>query len=310
MVRSWTHRMRSRIATPTGYPAQTTLYRGLSEGCDGSHRTCHPVGTYLGIAEPETIVKTLLAVLLALVFVAAPSNAQERPLSRVQVDDLVAGGLDSRQIVKAVQARGIDFKATDEYLSVLRKRGAAQTLIDALRAATPTPLSKIAVVRLLAGRTTDETLADMVKRRGLDFTASDQDLDTLRIAGAGPLLLKAVRKPSFVLSSAATPAGQREAAGASGGEVYDVGGDVTAPIPIYAPEPGYSEEARKAKYSGVAAVAATIDQAGNVADIQTLKPVGLGLDEKAVEVVRTWKFKPALRNGVPVKVRVDVEVTF
>jgi protein TonB len=95
-----------------------------------------------------------------------------------------------------------------------------------------------------------------------------------------------------------------------GGGAYDVGGNVTAPIPIYSPDPGYSEEARKAKYSGVAVVVAIVDAQGNVTDVQILKPVGLGLDEKAVEAVRQWKFKPALRNGTPVKVRVNIEVTF
>jgi protein TonB len=95
-----------------------------------------------------------------------------------------------------------------------------------------------------------------------------------------------------------------------GGGPYEVGGNVTAPIPIYSPDPGYSEEARKAKYSGVAVVVAIVDAQGNVVDVQILKPVGLGLDEKAVEAVRQWKFKPAMRNGTPVKVRVNIEVTF
>jgi TonB family protein len=95
-----------------------------------------------------------------------------------------------------------------------------------------------------------------------------------------------------------------------GGGAYEVGGNVTAPIPIYSPDPGYSEEARKAKYSGVAVVVAIVDAQGSVVDVQILKPVGLGLDEKAVEAVRQWKFKPAMRNGAPVKVRVNIEVTF
>ena len=95
-----------------------------------------------------------------------------------------------------------------------------------------------------------------------------------------------------------------------GGGAYDVGGNVTAPIPIYSPDPGYSEEARKAKYSGVAVVVAIVDAQGNVSDVQILKPVGLGLDEKAIEAVKQWKFKPAMRNGTPVKVRVNIEVTF
>jgi len=98
--------------------------------------------------------------------------------------------------------------------------------------------------------------------------------------------------------------------GGVGGGVYSVGGGVSEPVPIYKPEPAYSEEARKAKYQGTVVLMIIIDAGGNVTDCRVVKPLGLGLDEKAVETVRTWKFKPALRNGTPVPVRVDVEVSF
>jgi periplasmic protein TonB len=98
--------------------------------------------------------------------------------------------------------------------------------------------------------------------------------------------------------------------GGVGGGTYDVGGNVMAPVPIYDPDPPYSEEARKAKYSGTVSLIIIVDAAGNVTDAQVIKPAGLGLDEKALETVRTWKFKPAMRNGVPVRVRCSVEVSF
>ena len=99
--------------------------------------------------------------------------------------------------------------------------------------------------------------------------------------------------------------------GGPGGGVFSVGGNVSAPIPIYKPEPAYSEEARKAKYQGTVVLWIVVDAQGNVNhDVRVVKPLGLGLDEKAVETVRTWKFKPAMRNGVPVPVRVIVEVSF
>jgi protein TonB len=98
--------------------------------------------------------------------------------------------------------------------------------------------------------------------------------------------------------------------GGFGGGVYSVGGNISAPIPIYKPDPPYSEEARKAKYQGTVVLWIIVDTQGNVTDLRVVKPLGLGLDEKAVETVRTWKFKPAMRNNVPVPVRVGVEVTF
>ncbi len=98
--------------------------------------------------------------------------------------------------------------------------------------------------------------------------------------------------------------------GGTGGGIYSVGGGVSAPIPIYKPEPAYSEEARKAKYQGTVVLWIVVDAQGNVTDPRVVRPLGLGLDEKALETVRTWKFKPALRNGTPVPVRVIVEVSF
>jgi periplasmic protein TonB len=98
--------------------------------------------------------------------------------------------------------------------------------------------------------------------------------------------------------------------GGTGGGVFSVGGDVSAPIPIYKPEPPYSEEARKAKYQGTVVLYIVVDSQGNVNDARVVKPLGLGLDEKAVDTVRTWKFTPAKRAGVPVTVRVMVEVSF
>jgi protein TonB len=98
--------------------------------------------------------------------------------------------------------------------------------------------------------------------------------------------------------------------GGVGGGVYSVGGNVSAPVPIYKPEPAYSEEARKAKYQGTVVLWIVVDALGNVTDCKVVKPLGLGLDEKAVETVRTWKFKAAQRNGTAVPVRVMVEVSF
>ncbi len=98
--------------------------------------------------------------------------------------------------------------------------------------------------------------------------------------------------------------------GGFGGGAFSVGGGVTAPIPIYKPEPPYSEEARKAKHQGTVVVYIIVDSLGSVTEARVVRPLGLGLDEKAVDTVRTWKFKPGLRNGIPVNVKVMVEVQF
>ncbi|HUX09102.1 MAG TPA: TonB family protein [Terriglobia bacterium] len=96
----------------------------------------------------------------------------------------------------------------------------------------------------------------------------------------------------------------------TGGGAYSVGGNVSAPIPIYKPEPPYSEQARKAKYQGAVVLWVVVDAQGNVDSAEVVKPLGMGLDENALTTVKTWKFKPAMRNGAPVAVKVMVEVTF
>jgi TonB family protein len=95
-----------------------------------------------------------------------------------------------------------------------------------------------------------------------------------------------------------------------GGGVYQIGGDVSQPVPILKIEPEYSEEARKAKYSGTVVLSVIIDANGNTRDIHVVRPLGLGLDEKAIEAVARWRFRPAMRNGHAVAVQAQVEVNF
>jgi TonB family protein len=85
---------------------------------------------------------------------------------------------------------------------------------------------------------------------------------------------------------------------------------VSAPVAVYQPEPPYTEEARKAKFSGAVLLSVVVDAQGNTRDIQVVKPLGMGLDEKAVETIRTWRFRPGRRNNVPVPVSMLVEITF
>lgn len=87
-------------------------------------------------------------------------------------------------------------------------------------------------------------------------------------------------------------------------------GVVTPPVPTYKPDPPYTQEARKAKIEGIVTLAITIDAQGDVTDCQVTDGLDKGLDQQAITTVRTWKFKPALRNGIPVAVRVSVVVNF
>ena len=98
--------------------------------------------------------------------------------------------------------------------------------------------------------------------------------------------------------------------GGIGGGVFRVGGGVSAPQVLFKVDPEYSEQARKAKYQGTVVLNLIVQRDGSVRDIRIIQPLGLGLDEKAIEAVRQWRFKPGVKNGLPVDVSAVIEVTF
>ncbi len=98
--------------------------------------------------------------------------------------------------------------------------------------------------------------------------------------------------------------------GGYGGGVFKVGNGVSQPAIIFKVDPEYSEEARKAKYSGTVVLSVIVDSEGKAREIKVLKSLGMGLDEKAVEAVEKWKFKPGMKAGAPVAVRAQIEVNF
>jgi TonB family protein len=74
--------------------------------------------------------------------------------------------------------------------------------------------------------------------------------------------------------------------------------------------PNYTEEARRARLSGVITISVIIDEEGKVTVQEILRPLGAGLDESAIKACQTWKFAPGLLNGNPVKVLATIEVVF
>jgi TonB family protein len=100
--------------------------------------------------------------------------------------------------------------------------------------------------------------------------------------------------------------------GGTGGGAFRAGvGGVGSPTCLYCPNPQYSEEARKAKYQGMVLLQIVVTPDGRATEIEVVKGPGLGLEEKAVEAVKQWRFKPALGpNGKPVPTIITVEVQF
>ena len=92
--------------------------------------------------------------------------------------------------------------------------------------------------------------------------------------------------------------------------VYEIGNGVSMPRAIYYPEPEFSDEARRTKFQGEVTLLATIDVDGIPRDLHVVRSLGMGLDEKALAAVRTWRFEPARLNGHPVTVQMNIIVNF
>jgi TonB family protein len=85
---------------------------------------------------------------------------------------------------------------------------------------------------------------------------------------------------------------------------------VTMPEAIYSPEPSFSDEARKAKFQGIVLLMLVVGKDGRPYSIRVRQSLGMGLDEKAIEAVRNWRFRPATLNGQPVTTEIAVQVDF
>ncbi|MGA9390844.1 MAG: energy transducer TonB, partial [Candidatus Sulfotelmatobacter sp.] len=98
--------------------------------------------------------------------------------------------------------------------------------------------------------------------------------------------------------------------GGIGGGVFKVGGGISAPQPLATPDPEYTEQARLAKTQGTCVLWLIVDDQGHPRDIRVVRGLGMGLDAKAIEAVKQWRFQPALKDGRPVNVQISVEVGF
>jgi len=93
--------------------------------------------------------------------------------------------------------------------------------------------------------------------------------------------------------------------------IYKIGGRVSAPVVIHSVAAQFTNKARRAHYQGVCLIGLIVDAKGRPQDIHVVRSLGMGLDEKAIEAIRGYKFKPALMDHTtPVPVQITVEVDF
>lgn len=122
------------------------------------------------------------------------------------------------------------------------------------------------------------------------------------LALAISLLAQETKEPS--------PQGQTPTTVDGIGAVYHVGNGVSAPRATKTPDPEYTKEARKAKYEGTTVLWVIVDTDGNPRNIKVQRSSRPDLDQKAIEAVKKWRFTPAMKDGQPVAVQVNIEVNF
>jgi TonB family protein len=98
--------------------------------------------------------------------------------------------------------------------------------------------------------------------------------------------------------------------GSYGGGLMSVGGGVSAPQVIHSVEPEFTDDARRADYQGTAAIQLIVDPQGNPQNVRVVRHLGMGLDQRAVDAVRQYRFRPAMYQGHPVAVQMVIEVDF
>jgi TonB family protein len=93
-------------------------------------------------------------------------------------------------------------------------------------------------------------------------------------------------------------------------KLYRVGGGVSAPRALHAPDPHYTEEAKSHGLEGVSTLWAIVDTDGRIHKVRVARPLGFGLDEEAIAAVGEWRFEPSQKDGTPVPVQINIEVNF
>jgi serine/threonine-protein kinase len=109
-------------------------------------------------------------------------------------------------------------------------------------------------------------------------------------------------QPSAAAALLSTPTGAAS--------IYFVGNGVLPPTIISAPQPSYTDEASRARKEGKVVLSAVIDTTGHAQNLRVVTALGYGLDEKAIEAVKRWRFQPGTKDGKPVNVQLNIEVEF
>jgi TonB family protein len=287
------------------------------------------------------------ACLLVLVFfLPVPAWAQQaapqRPIDKIEIQGLLAAGADHSNIAKLVAQRGINFYPTEEYLGELRKAGAKEILIDALREAGKGSRSgqKSGEMRLhISVREPTLVVVDADGKRVLDRVLTPSDAETVAAIESFDLTTADAQAVSLVLNdkplrhlgasgeiksvhithesvkelmgTKQTPPAPVEAPPAAATPLgpIRVNAQTQAAKAIFHPEPKYPRVAKQSHLAGTVTLEVWIGKDGTVSEV---KPISgpAPLVKSVIEAVEQWRYTPTYVNGKPVEVMTEVKIVF
>jgi TonB family protein len=165
------------------------------------------------------------------------------------------------------------------------------------------PLTNEGILKLAKAGLSADVMMAMIENQPGEYKVDADSVVALKAGGVPEKVITAV------ITHTAHPA-KSAAAAANGDGIYSVGNGTIPPSVISKVNPDYSEEAQAAKLSGSVILSLVVNTNGEAEDIKIVRGLGMGLDQKAIEAVRKWRFNPGINKGVPVKVRAQIEVNF
>ncbi len=174
----------------------------------------------------------------------------------------------------------------------------------------PRRVSEVYVVQQVRFQPPAPQQKEIPKRRTKKIPIPDPTPDEPEPLLIEDLMVPEVDLPPTDAAVFGIPDAPSEGSGIRHGDVMQVGDGVTAPEKLFAPQPRYSEDARKGRIQGVVILQAIVDAMGNVSEVEVLKGLPLGLTESAMETVEEWRYKPATMDGKPVAVYLNLLINF
>ncbi len=251
-------------------------------------------------------------------------------LDKVQVLALVLGDVPSSRVATLVVERGIIFQPQKTYLDLLKKVGADDGVITAVRVAQrppegpdadaapsrDAPLDRDQILNLLLTGMESDVLTQLITVRGIDFEPYDEYLHAYEIAGAKPDLVGAIRQAGQSKLGASTmsmtsheAAHPKNAAGTPPAKIVRMPGEMESTRVVSQAPPVYPQVARNARVQGTVRLAAMIGIDGTVEELEVISGHAL-LIKSAMDAVSKWKYQPLELNGAPVEVQTEIDVKY